>query len=78
MRRMITDRKPNKGLAFYTPLALGVLTGFAVEPLCDCPLPKLLLIKTMVAIVAFGVSWLVVMIMCHAYYFFKSLLHHPR
>ena len=75
---MTPDRKPSKALSIYTPLVLGVITALGVEPLCDCPWPTLLLIKTIAFVVGFVVWWLVVMAAYRGYHFFRRLFRHPR
>ena len=72
------DRKPSRLLGLYVPLIFGLSTGLLIEPLCDYPWPKLLLIKGTAAIAGTVFWWIVVMAGFHGYRFLKSLFHHPR
>ena len=72
------DRKSSRLLGLYLPVALGLVTGLLIEPLCDCPWPKLLLIKGIGAFAGTAFWWIVIMVGFHGYRFVRSLFHHPR
>jgi ABC-type uncharacterized transport system permease subunit len=78
MEEATVDRKPSRLVALYIPTVLGLLTGLFAAPACDCTLPKLLLLKTVCAIAAIAVWWIIIMAGFHGFHFVKSIFHHPR
>jgi ABC-type uncharacterized transport system permease subunit len=72
------EQKPSRAIALYTPLILGLLTGLFAAPACECPLPELLLLKTVCAIAGIAVWWIVIIAGFRGFQFMKSLFHHPR
>ena len=78
MDETAVERKPNRTVALYTPIVLGVITGLLTVPACDCAWPKLLLVKATGAVAGIAFWWIVIMAGFHGYRFMKSLFRHPR
>ena len=79
---IVPDPKPSRFLLYGT-LILGVITGLGIESNClctDCPHPLWQLIgEKCLGVVAGTAFWSFFLIIgYHAYYFCKSLFHHPR
>lgn len=78
MGKFSIDRKPNRIVSLYFPAVLALLSLLLVEPKCICPFAELIAIKIVVAVIVFGVSWLLVMVGFYVYHFFRALFHDLR
>jgi len=78
MNRAMIDRKPSRLLRIHVPLALGLITGLLIEPMCICPWPELLLIKGITAVAGAVFWWIVIMAGFHSYRFLRNLFHRPQ
>lgn|GEM_PF-2978966 len=79
---IVPDPKPSRFLLYGT-LILGVITGLMIESDCPCtdwqhPLLRLMAEKSLGVVVGTAFWSFVLIIGYHAYYFCKSLFHHPR
>ena len=78
MGRFSIDRKPNRIVSLYFPAALALLSGLSIESMCICPAAELIAIKVVIAVIVFGVSWLLAMVGFYGYHFFRALFQNPR
>jgi hypothetical protein len=46
--------------------------------LCRCPVAERIALQIVIAVIVFGVSWLLVMVGFYGYHFFRALFQGPR